>query len=341
MRIHHPPLASRVRAGCAGLLVLAALQAPAAVRAQEPVSQEIGAAGGSVACAGWQITAPAGVIPDGSTVECGSYDPNVAPTAPAGYQALRRTINVLVASPAGEYISQFNPPLTVCAALSEAELAGGAVTIVTGPAEGPWTVLPTTVTASTRWACASASHLSLFDLVRGGSGSSPTTASPAAPAAAGAGSYRVQAGDTLFRIALRFGTTVAALQAANGLTGTQILPGQLLAIPAAGGRYVVQAGDTLFRIALRSGTTVAALQAANGLRGTTIYPGQVLSLPGGTLTAAPVESAVVAAGGAYVVQAGDTLFSLARRFGTTVAALQTANGLTSAAIYAGQVLRVP
>lgn len=293
MRIHHPTLASRVRAGCAGLLVLAALQAPAAVRAQEPVSQEIGAAGGSVACAGWQITAPAGVIPDGSTVECGSYDPNVAPTAPAGYQALRRTINVLVASPAGEYISQFNPPLTVCAALSEAELAGGAVTIVTGPAEGPWTLLPTTVTASTRWACASASHLSLFDLVRGGSGSSPTTASPAAPAAAGAGSYRVQAGDTLFRIALRFGTTVAALQ------------------------------------------------AANGLRGTTIYPGQVLSLPGGTLTAAPVESAVVAAGGTYVVQAGDTLFSLARRFGTTVAALQTANGLTSAAIYAGQVLRVP
>jgi LysM repeat protein len=312
--------------------------------AQEPVSQEIGAAGGTVNCDTWRISAPAGVIPDGSTVECGSYDPNVAPAAPAGYQALRRTVNVLVASPAGEYVSQFNPPLTVCAAVSAADLAAGALAIVTGPAEGPWALLSTTVDASSRWACASASHLSLFDLVRGDAGGA-APAGTAAATRAGAQLYRVQAGDTLFRIGLRFGTTAEALRLANGLASNHIVPGQILNIPMsapAAGRYVVQAGDTLFRIALRFGTSVAALQSANRLRGTLIYPGQTLNLPAGApLAPAPASAIAAPADGVYVVQPGDTLFSLARRFDTTVAALQAANSLTSAAIYAGQTLRLP
>jgi LysM repeat protein len=43
----------------------------------------------------------------------------------------------------------------------------------------------------------------------------------------------------------------------------------------------------------------------------------------------------------YVVQPGDTLFSIAMRFGTTVAAIQAANGLTSAMIRPGMVLHIP
>jgi LysM repeat protein len=43
----------------------------------------------------------------------------------------------------------------------------------------------------------------------------------------------------------------------------------------------------------------------------------------------------------YVVQHGDTLFSIARRFGSTVAAVKTANGLMSNNIIPGQQLVIP
>lgn len=181
------------------------------------------------------------------------------------------------------------------------------------------------------------------------------TATGPAPAV---GAYVVQPGDTLFRLALRFGTTVTALQAANGLGGSiRIYAGQSLMLPAgasltpaptlppptatpapgsAGGQHTVQAGETLFRIALRYETTVAALQAANGLgTGTLIYAGQRLVIPGGAATPTPTRT------GVYVVQPGDTLFRLALRFESTVAELQRRNGLTGTWIYIGQTLSVP
>jgi LysM repeat protein len=124
----------------------------------------------------------------------------------------------------------------------------------------------------------------------------PSPAPSTTPLPGGVTPYVVQPGDTLFRIALRFKTTVSALQVANHLSGIRIYAGQTLVIPspvtpaptpvvsrsptpAAQNTYIVQSGDTLFRLALRFGTTVAALQAANHLSGTTIYVGQVLSIP--------------------------------------------------------------
>jgi LysM repeat protein len=82
--------------------------------------------------------------------------------------------------------------------------------------------------------------------------------------------HTVQAGENLFRIALRYGTSVDAIVAANNLSDPHsISAGQRLRIPAsstAGAQtYVVQAGDTLFSIASRFGTTVEALAALNGL----------------------------------------------------------------------------
>lgn len=101
--------------------------------------------------------------------------------------------------------------------------------------------------------------------------------------------------------------------------------------------YVVQPGDTLYRIAARFGVTVSAIVSANALPNPNlIYAGQLLTIPG------PGSEPPATPGlQRYVVQPGDTLWRIAQRFGTTVPALMSANGLTTSRIYAGQVLLVP
>jgi LysM repeat protein len=125
--------------------------------------------------------------------------------------------------------------------------------------------------------------------------SADATAVPTAPAAAptavpptsGTIYHTVQAGENLYRIAQRYGTTVEAIMAANGITDARSLKvGQVLLIPVGGGgttgtgAYVVQPGDTLYSIAKRFGTTVETLAALNGLAPPyTIKVGQTLVIP--------------------------------------------------------------
>jgi LysM repeat protein len=163
----------------------------------------------------------------------------------------------------------------------------------------------------------------------------------------------VQPGQNLFRIALRYGTSVEAIMAANGLTNSRtIYVGQRLVIPqgsgalvsqvasvASGGSYAVQRGDTLTRIALRHGVTVTALMRANGIANpNAIYAGQRLVIPGaGGVVSAPAP----ATAHTYVVRPGDSLSKIAQRFGITTATLARLNGIVNpSAIYAGQVLRL-
>ncbi|MEZ4662760.1 MAG: LysM peptidoglycan-binding domain-containing protein [Caldilineaceae bacterium] len=95
----------------------------------------------------------------------------------------------------------------------------------------------------------------------------------------------VQAGDTLAKIAARYGTTVQALMQVNNLRSTIIYVGQRLTISVAVDpnapmiEYFVQRGDTLNKLAQRFDVTVQAIMAANGLRTTTIYVGQRLLIP--------------------------------------------------------------
>lgn len=99
----------------------------------------------------------------------------------------------------------------------------------------------------------------------------------------------VRLGDTLARIARQYGTTVAAIASANGISNVnRIFVGQRLIIP--GGyypppqqnvvTYYVQRGDRLVNIARRFGTTVQAIVAYNGIRNPDrIFAGQVLYIP--------------------------------------------------------------
>jgi LysM repeat protein len=112
--------------------------------------------------------------------------------------------------------------------------------------------------------------------------------------------------------------------------------------------YVVQRGDTLAGIAARSGVTMAALVQANGIRNPDlIYVGQILVVPGDSTSPAPAAAPAAtspettAGTSEYVVVRGDTLGSIAARFGTTVSALMVANGIANSdRIYVGQKLVV-
>ncbi|GAC1534809.1 MAG: hypothetical protein NVS3B12_16120 [Acidimicrobiales bacterium] len=101
--------------------------------------------------------------------------------------------------------------------------------------------------------------------------------------------------------------------------------------------YRVVAGDTLGAIAERHGATTDTLTSLNGLGDPNrIWPGQLLRLPAESRTPRPSPLS------GYVVAAGDTLGAIARRLGTTVAALATGNRIANPdLILAGQVLRLP
>lgn len=170
--------------------------------------------------------------------------------------------------------------------------------------------------------------------------------------------YQVRAGDTLSTIAAKFGSSISALQAANRLSSPhRIRIGQRLLIPprsgsgavpavaaagaapkvaaaGAGGApviHIVRSGETLSRIAARYGTSVSVLIARNGLSSAhRIQVGQKLTISGNN-----------ASGTRHVVRHGETLTAIARRYGTSVSALQRTNRIRGHVIHPRQVLVIP
>lgn len=113
---------------------------------------------------------------------------------------------------------------------------------------------------------------------------------------------------------------------------------QAQAAYAHGRSYIVQPGDSLLSIAAAYGLSASELAAANGLAWDAwVYSGQSLTIPTATATVSAATTS-----GSYTVQRGDTLHRIAQVYGTTVAALQTANGLTNSNfVYVGQQLVIP
>lgn len=115
--------------------------------------------------------------------------------------------------------------------------------------------------------------------------------------------------------------------------------------------YTVQRGDSLWKISRDHGVSLDALLAANDLsRDSVLRVGQRLRIPGesAALPTAPVAEAtrttpstVDTATTAHTVRSGDTLSGLARQYGTTVQAIQAANGLRNSTIRVGQELVIP
>ena len=107
---------------------------------------------------------------------------------------------------------------------------------------------------------------------------------------------------------------------------------------------MVKQGDTLYRIAYNHGISLTSLLSINGLSETsTIRPGQQLVVSGAAKTTTTTSAKTVSystGASTHTVQAGDTLFRIAKNNRLTLSELKALNGLTSNNIRVGQVLKV-
>lgn len=112
-------------------------------------------------------------------------------------------------------------------------------------------------------------------------------------------------------------------------------------------RYTVKSGDTLGKIASNYGVSMASIQSANNMRGTVVKRGQVLTIPGSstaaseTVTVEKTNYSASASGTRYTVVRGDTLGSISRKFGVSMASIQSANNMSGSVVKYGQVLTIP
>ena len=152
--------------------------------------------------------------------------------------------------------------------------------------------------------------------------------------------YIVQKGDTLYSVAMANNTTVDELKRINNLTSNILSTGQLLKIPSAllpESTYIVKKGDSLYSIANKYNTTVDELKRINNLTSNILSIGQVLKLPSDKVSDIEKEENTIS----YTVQKGDSLYSIARKYSTTIDKIKDLNNLTTNLLSIGQVLLIP
>lgn len=161
--------------------------------------------------------------------------------------------------------------------------------------------------------------------------------------------YTVEAGDNLYDIAEKFGTTVDKIKKDNDLKSNTLTVGTVLIIDdkkkissieecygldfdvPLSSTYVVQSGDSLYSIAKKFGTTADKIKQLNNLNNNTLSVGQEIAIPSVALSEVTI----------YKVQSGDNLYDLAKKFGTSVSELKDLNNLKSDSLSINQELKVP
>ena len=171
--------------------------------------------------------------------------------------------------------------------------------------------------------------------------------------------YIVVKGDSLYKIAQKYNTTVQAIIDLNYLKNTNLSVGQILRIPEmytpedqmvmpSYKNYTVKRGDSLYKIALENDISIDTIKKDNSLTSNTLRIGQVLRL---RLPASQMVSVEECFGEDYIppsdnlvtytVKKGDNLYNIARNYNTTVSAILNLNNLSSANLSIGQQLKIP
>jgi len=159
--------------------------------------------------------------------------------------------------------------------------------------------------------------------------------------------YRVQADESLRRIATRFGSSLEDLMRWNNLRSVDdIIAGQRLVVrqPSESvepennsGAHIVQPTETLSGIAERYALTADALKQFNGLQSSVVFVGQSLRLPPTALLSDGIIATME-----YSVKPGETLADIARHHEISIEDMATLNDLTPATfLRSGQSLLVP
>lgn len=156
--------------------------------------------------------------------------------------------------------------------------------------------------------------------------------------------YVVKKGDTLWGISNQFGVSVTELASINQVNADTLKIGQILKIPAKQGSnpdnmfyYTVKKGDTLYSIAKIYGTTVQAIKNINYLDTNQLYIGQVLRIP--EIYTKP-EDMIIPNYINYVVQKGDTLYGIAKKYQVSVDTLIQDNALSNNNLTIGQNIKI-
>lgn len=165
--------------------------------------------------------------------------------------------------------------------------------------------------------------------------------------------YTVKSGDSLWKIASMYDTTVSTLKSINNLKGDTLTINQQLLVPKSkdidisigenkdGIMYTVKSGDSLWKIANSYGISVDRLKSVNNLKSDVLSIGQQLLIPVSDTTVEEVEPPVSNSGVSYVVVKGDNLYSIANKYGVSVDDIKKINNLTSNTLQIGQVLNIP
>ena len=147
--------------------------------------------------------------------------------------------------------------------------------------------------------------------------------------------YVVKSGDTLWSIARKYNLSVNELKALNNLGSNVLSVGQRLIVgKESSNDYVVSAGDTLWAIARKFNVSVDDIKALNNLSSNNLSIGMILKIP--LYSNKQNEETNV-----YVVKSGDSLWSIARMFNSTVDEIKSLNSLKSNVLRIGQRLVVP
>ncbi|MBW7841862.1 MAG: LysM peptidoglycan-binding domain-containing protein [Ignavibacterium sp.] len=174
--------------------------------------------------------------------------------------------------------------------------------------------------------------------------------------------YKVKRGDNLGKIAEEFGVSISQIKKWNGLSDNKLIAGRTIKIYSGTSSstygdnttkntsnvnyYKVKPGDSIGEIAERYGVKISDIQNWNNLSGNKILAGNTLKIySDANINDIPTETKTTIKSSknnnqVYTVKKGESLFSIAQRYNTSVAKLKSLNNLKSNNIQAGQKLLV-